>query len=268
MKVRLIKSMILVIVLVFCSLRAYADSSQGKFGIEMAGGYSFATLSNFNKNFVNVYNYGFLNGFVSPVSATVIPGILQADIKLRYNVANGIPVYLRLGLTRLVDTDILYNSATHIDVSTSVVSFNMAYAGVGAKYGFEFLPAFTLFVGADGGIYIPVDSYWKVTGNTTASPIVNSNTADPLYNASQRIDFTKTYFGGNVELGVEWATTDSWGLIIEGGYKIAKNPVTYNKTGIFTRTSFDFTELDFSGPYLTAGIVLYFGDNKYSRRNV
>jgi hypothetical protein len=247
----------LVIMLCLFSFKSYASPAKGELDVEMSVGFSFTALENFNDNFVNIFNYGFLDGYAAPVDAEAIPGILQGDIKVRYAVAANVPVYVRFGLTRLVDTETLHDDSTDIDIATSIVSFNMAYVGVGVKYGFKVTPVFTVFIGVDGGGYIPLDSYWEVTGNEEASPLVNTNVIDPLYNASQSIDFTNTYLGGNVGTGIEWAISRTFGIMIEGGYKIAKSPVDYKKTGIFARTTFDLTELDFSGPYATGGIVLY-----------
>ncbi len=252
------KKTILAIVLAMCCATAWASLFQGEIGLEMYGGYSFTALKNFNDNFVNVFNYGYLEGYAAPKDAAAIPGILEADLKIRYCAAPALPLYLRLGLTRLVDTEILTNTSTGKDIAASVASFNMAYAGAGAKYGFRLSRAFTLLIGADAGLYIPVASFWEVTGNISQTPPVNNNISDPLYNASQRIDFTDIYFGGNAGAGVEWAITDSWGVTIEGGYRFAKAPLTYRKKGIFARDSFNLKELDFSGPYLTGGLVLYF----------
>jgi hypothetical protein len=252
------KKTVFIILLCLCSFRSYAFLSQGESGIEMFCGYSFAALKNFNDNYINVFDYGFLNGYASPVLLKAIPGILQADIKFRYFIVSGIPLYLRLGFTRLVDTAILHDTVSGLDIATSVVSFNTAYAGAGIKYGFKLSPGFSVFIGADGGCYIPVDSYWEVTGNTAASPPVN-NTAGPLYNAFQRIDFTGVYFGGNAAAGIEWELSGSWGVIMEGGYRLARDPVAYKKAGIFTRAGFNFNELDFSGPYVTCGFVFYLG---------
>jgi hypothetical protein len=258
------KKITYIILLCLCALPSYALMTPGEFGIEMAGGYSFTTLGNFNANFTNVFNSGFLDsyggnpGYSKPVSATAVPGIMYADIKLRYAVAGGLPLYLRLGLKRLVDTEILHNTVADTDIATSVVSFNQAYIGGGIKYGFKLSPGFSIFLGADGGCFIPINSYWEVTGNTAASPPVIANPG-PAYNAYQKIDFTDIFFGANAGAGIEWAITNSWGITLEAGYKLAKTPVTYAKTGIFARTNFDFTELDFSGPYATGGLVFYFG---------
>jgi hypothetical protein len=247
------KKFICVIILCLCALPSYALMAPGEFGIEMAGGYSFTALGNFNSNFTNVFNYGYLNGYSKPVSATAVPGIMTADIKLRYAVASGLPLYLRLGLKRLVDTEILHNTVADTDIATSVVSFNEAYIGAGIKYGFKLAPGFAVFLGADGGCFIPINSYWEVTGNPAANPPVTAA------NAYQKIDFTDIFFGANAGAGIEWAITNSWGISIEGGYKLAKTPVTYQKTGIFLNNSFNFNELDFSGPYATGGLVFYFG---------
>jgi tetratricopeptide (TPR) repeat protein len=253
------KKYIFAVILCLCSFPSYALLSQGEFGIEMAGGYSLAALGNFNSNFTGVFNNGFLKGYASPVSATAVPGILQADIKLRYSVAGGFPLYLRLGFTRLVDTEVLRAVPANIDIVTSVVSFNESYIGAGMKLGLKLSPGFALFIGADGGCFIPFNSYWEVTGNTAAGPPVNNNKSDPLYNAYQRIDFTDIFFGGNANAGIELAVADSWGIILEGGYKLARTPVSYQKTGIFARAGFNLNELDFSGPYATGGLTFYFG---------
>jgi len=225
--------------------------SQGEFGIEMSGGYSGPALGNFNDNFTNVFNYGYLTGMPAYVTATAVSGIMQADVKFRYAVAAGLPIYLRLGITKLEDTEILRDPVSGSDIATSTVSFNETYIGAGLKYGFKISPAFSIFLGADGGCFIPLSSYWEVIGHPGIVPYVSAS--------DDRIDFTDVYFGGNINAGIEWAINSAWGITAEGGYKIAKSPVTYVPSGIFAKTGFNFNELDFSGPYASVGLVFYFG---------
>jgi hypothetical protein len=255
---RQVKKAVFIILLCLCSLRSYASFPQGGFGIEMTCGYDFTAFANFNSNFTEVFNRGYLDGYGTPKKAHSIPGLLEADVKLRYNMMDGLPAFIRLGFLRLEATEVLQNSATKTEIAVSTASLNVAYAGAGMKYGFKITGDISLFISADGGCFIPVYSYWEVTGNTAENPPVN-NTPGPDYNAYQKIDFADIFFGGNACAGMEWQLSRSWGIIMGAGYRLAKTPVTYTKTGIFARNSFDFTELDFSGPYATAGLVLYFG---------
>ena len=240
----------------FCPIAAGAE-----FGVEMFGGYSFAELKDFNASLTNVFNVGFLDGYAAPKQAKAIPGFIEADVKIRFSMSRVIPVYLRLGLTRLVDTQVLRDTATGTDIATSTVSFNTLYAGLGAKYLYRFNRSISVFAGGDAGLYVPFASSWELKGNEAAIPFVDNNPTDPAYNAYQKMDLTGAYFGGNAGLGAEWQASGSWGLIAEIGCRIAKYAPAYKKEGAFGRPGFDLKEVDMSGPYATAGLVFYIDSN-------
>jgi tetratricopeptide (TPR) repeat protein len=132
-------------------------------------------------------------------------------------------------------------------------------------------PNFAFFLSGDGGMYLPINSFYEVGSLQDASAKMN---AVNLPQGSFVNDFTESFFGGHAEAGAQIMLSEGFGLSLYGGYRIATMPITFKDNGTvtlkdannvvrLTKTGvFNATSLDMSGPYFGASMVVYLGAEK------
>jgi len=228
----------------------FADSGiNSRLSIEFRADYGKVSLSNFNENYSNVFNYGFTNMNATGSEINTIP-YSGADIK--YFLTQSLAIYLKADYLNYENSDIVKDPVTGSEIADSHVVFNLLYTGLGARYYFGSGRIFP-YLSIDAGVFTHMDSFWEVMTDTSFTEYV------PPGDSYQYINFSGSFFGANAEIGLEWKLFDFMGIEIGGGYRYGADKVSYVPQGIFTSPLFNLTTLDFSGLYGTGALVLYFG---------
>ncbi|HDT14615.1 MAG TPA: tetratricopeptide repeat protein, partial [Firmicutes bacterium] len=166
------------------------------------------------------------------------------------------------------------NESTGATMFISNAALSTAYLGAGATYhiNLEGSSTITPYISANAGALIMAQGFWEVWTDPTNltmlfNPRYNVLETDPDYNAYSDYDFAMG-FGGQIETGVNIMFSDSAGMSLFGGYRIASVAIDYPDTGIWTENNnidsngepiFTASTLDLSGPFFGAGLLFTIG---------
>ena len=249
---------------------SFAAGLNAEIMIELRGGMAMISPTILNSNLTNAFSYAYGAGTFAnlPVMDTsVAAGSTLSQMSL---MSGNLQFFLNPSAALYLRTDFLYTESTDtiqvdgVDAFTSHIGLNVGYLGVGGRYyiGRKGGKGFFPYIGADLGMFFQYDSFWEIYGNTdTGSPAL------PYLNASNYysdIDFKDSFFGGNLEAGAVYMFSDNVGLGAGIGYRIAGpvsvSPGAGTQAGVFATPQFsNFTKLDLSGIYLSAGLNFAFG---------
>ena len=208
-------------------------------------GYNQTAMTDYNQNIADLNEIYALNGinaqFQKLDHALLTEASWIADIKSLNSGDWGF--YMRGGRLNLIDdrSKIEYDGMKEYETVSSDYSVNYLCAGIRKYFGF-------LYAGADCGAYFN----W------------NNNSADALYILrSDGINYDKYEYkttwntfliGFNVETGVDYWITDSFGIAARAGYRYVKGKVTVDLGPAYNDQTAD-ANVDYSGAYLGAGIM-------------
>jgi tetratricopeptide (TPR) repeat protein len=239
--------------------------------IELRGGMAMISPTILNANLTNAFSYAYgadsSAGLAIMDNSSLVSGSTLSQMSL---MSGNIQFFLNPSAALYLRTDFLYTESTDtvqvdgVDAFTSHIGLNVGYLGVGGRYyiGRKGGQGFFPYIGADLGMFFQYDSFWEIYGNTDAG-----SPALPYLNASNYysdIDFKDSFFGGNIEAGAVYMFNDTVGIGAGLGYRIAGpvavSPGAGTQAGVFATAPFsNFTKLDLSGIYLSAGLNFAFG---------
>jgi len=259
------KKLFAAIVLFLFAPVMFAVGMDGKFGIELRGGYAMINPAVLNTNLLGVFYLGYPNVYdVSSYSSVDVSGsklgaMALGDGSLQFFVTPNVALSLKSDFLSMESTDTVQSGG--VDQVFSHIALNVLYIGVGGRYyiGIDGAKGFFPYIGADAGMFLHMDSFWEtgVAPTSTVPPYTNAN--DP--NMYSLIDFKDSFFGANIEVGAQYMFTKTVGVSLGLGYRIASSPVAVSGTtsGVFNKAGFNLTAIDLSGIYVSAGLNFCFG---------
>jgi hypothetical protein len=252
----------------------FAAAASAKVSIELGGNlFEFINPVDFNKDFSNAFKNVY-SGNNSLYMGNKIPGDVDGShISQTYSGTAAIRVFLGDAIAiKLVGgySGAQYNDTVSIDSVDCLYSDTIlmnAYAGLGLDFYLNIGPSLSLFLGGDGGMFIPMGGYYEFGVVDQAAKTKLTSVGLPYAGVSNSFDFTNSFYGGNIEAGLQCMITDFLGISVHGGYRIAKIPFTYPNQSPFNITDntaaknkiFKATTIDMSGPFIGGGLVICFG---------
>lgn len=261
----MLKRLFVVIISLLFASASFAEGVNAKFGIELRGGYSMINPSVLNTNLENVFLLGFpaeLASSSADVTGSKLDAMSLGSGSLQFFINPNFALSLKTDFLYTENSDII--AVNDVEIIDSHVALNVGYIGIGGRYyiGIEGAKGFTPYIGADAGMFLHYGSFWETWVEPNAPDGVNNYFNVTDYNQYSLIDFTETFFGANIELGMQYMFNDTVGISAGAGYRIASFPVKVSGTadpGIFQNAGFDITEVNLSGLYLSAGMNFNFG---------
>jgi|GEM_PF-1318567 len=250
---------------------SFAAGLNAEIMIELRGGMAMISPTNLNDTLTNAFSFGFgqnaqYGGFATMDNSSLVSGSTLSQMSL---MSGNIQFFMNPTAALYLRTDFLYTESTDtvqidgVDSVTSHIGLNVGYLGVGGRYyiGRKSGQGFFPYIGADIGMFFQYDSFWEMypnADNVVTGSMVNVN------NYYSDIDFKDSFFGGNIEAGALYMFNDSVGIGAGIGYRIAGpvyvSPGAGTQAGVFGTPQFsNFTELNLSGLYLSAGLNFAFG---------
>jgi tetratricopeptide (TPR) repeat protein len=240
-----------------------APGINGKFGIELRGGYAMINPSDLNALYTASYSNGFFNGVsVLPggtdVTGTKLSSMAMGSGNFQYFLNPNFALYFRTDFLYCENSDQLLFPTETDPRDDSHIAFNVGYYGVGGRYyiGMDGVKGFFPYVSADVGMFMEYDSFWEIWINP--DQITMPNTADQY----QAIDFKDSFFGANIEVGAVYLFSDTVGISVGAGYRVATASLKVSPTSeAFTNILGSTTSVaaNLGGIYLSGGINMYFG---------
>lgn len=247
-----------------------ASLSFAKITLDLRGAYTLLNPSDFNTDYTTALTNPLTFAMPGTASLPAFDSAFQGGASLKFFLGDSFSLYPRFDFIYSDKTDTIQIDSQ--DAFESRLSVSSAYIGLGAAFNLNLIDGFSLSIGADGGMFMHLNSYWQIFadpgyigGLAYVSPFTKSQVA--AYSLST-VDFTDTFFGGNAELGLHFTLTQGLNFNTFGGYRIASSPFTYpdiSSAGAFTiPDAFKAQSIDISGPYFGAGISFVFGDDSGS----
>ncbi|MCX7697981.1 MAG: hypothetical protein N2114_00745 [Candidatus Goldbacteria bacterium] len=253
------KSLLLIIVFVFIFSLINA-----KIGIELRGAVGIFNPTEFNTDFTNV--------FVKSPSYSALPDdksklddinsmLLDVGALLKLYLADNISLNLKTTLLANETDSII--TIDDIDCLYSHAVFTVGYFGLGASYNYEISKSFIIGLNASGGLFVNLSSFWEV-GAFDDPGAKTKLTSLGIPTSQSVLDITDIFFGGDIEVNMQYLFVEGAGISLFGGYRIAPYSLTYPDTGLFAQQVagekiMKAQSIDFSGPYFGGGFVFYIG---------
>jgi len=275
----------------------FAVSAFAKAGIEIRGGAALLSPETFNTAFhssmqsvfprVALVAASYPDQFDTATMAKIEAG-LNIDASLKFFASDAFAIVLRSQFTTSEAENLF--QINDVDAFKAHAAFETVYAGAGFRFYVPDTGAFKFYLGADGGAFFNINSFWEIWANRDneyvidLDPVGGSNPGTDLayglvssgtyFNQVelQQLNFTDMFFGGNIEAGIDLALADSFSIVLAGGYRIGNLAISTDTTGSFvdadgnTVTSLDVTEANLSGPYFLGGISINFGDEAKAKQ--
>ncbi|MCX8092919.1 MAG: tetratricopeptide repeat protein [Candidatus Goldbacteria bacterium] len=235
-----------------------------KIGIELRGGAGLFNPTEFNTDFTNV--------FVNSPSYSALPDdkaktddinsmLLDAGALIKVFLTDSISLNLKTSLLAN-DTDNII-TIDDIDCLYSHAVFTVGYFGLGASYNYEISKSFIIGLNASGGLFVNFSSFWEVGAFDDPGAISKLNSLG-IPTSQSVLDITDMFFGGDIEVNMQYLFVEGAGISLFGGYRIAPYSLTYPDTGLFAQQVagekiMKAQSIDFSGPYFGGGFVFYIG---------
>ncbi len=245
----------------FVLLASSLPASSGipaKMGIELTGGAIMLNPADFDKDYKRLVDIAFpITGAGNSLFVGMAPsGSGTFEYLINPNLA-----ILAKGAFMFAEDDASYQNENGEELWFNHAAFSIGYFGVGGKYymGMDDAAKFFLSVGADVGMFLPVQAFWEFGTDPDKAPA--NSTSD--YNS---LDFKDSFFGANIELGAKYFMTESFALGLNIGYRIASMPINYPDKApwnmeVAGEKFFAAQKIDFSGMTFGAGLSYYFGDS-------
>lgn len=251
-------------ILIVIFVIVFSFSLNAKIAIELRAGAGIFSPTEFNTDFSNV--------FVNSPSYIALP-----DDKSKLSEINSmlldagalIKVFLTDNISINLKTSLLANNTDNIvtiddiDCLYSHVVFTIGYFGLGASYNYEVTRNFIVGLNASGGLFINFSSFWEVGAFDDPGAITKLTSMNiPL--SQNNFEITDMFFGGDIEVGLQYLFVKNAGISLFGGYRIANYALSYPIAGIFAEENagekiMKANSIDFSGPYFGGGFIFYVG---------
>jgi hypothetical protein len=243
-----------------------APGINGKFGIELRGGYSLINPSAFNDLYSTAFQYGFFSGNQTlngiDITGTKLTNMAMESGNIQYMVNPNFALYFRNDFLYCENSDQIVETDVSSDpLIDSHAAFNVGYYGIGGRYyfGIDGVKGFYPYVSLDLGMFIQYDSFWEIWVNPDMYTMPNS--ADQY----QCIDFKDSFFGANVEAGAVYMFTDTIGISGGMGYRLASAAVKAEATSQAFKNILatgDLATVNLSGLYFSGGLNMFFGGSQ------
>ncbi len=246
-----------------------------KGGITVRGGSTMLSPSSFNDDYTTGYGLVYPELWASAaangldLTSDPLEGFFpQINVEAKFFPMENLGILLRGDFTTAEASTTL--SMDGEEVFDNHVAFEFMYAGIGARYYIPIpgVKGFHPYVGADGGAFFHLNSFWQVWAD--AENTVIQDYLGPMpeegdnYPYSQTADFTDMFFGGNVEAGIEYLFDGTIGLNVGAGYRIASSPINveFRNTATGNTLTMSSDSANLGGLYALAGVSFYFGGEK------
>jgi len=250
----------LLFVLLASSLFA-ASGIPAKMGIELTGGAIMLNPADFDKDYKKLVDLSFpVTGSGDSLFVGMAPsGSGSFEYLINPNFA-----LLAKGGFMFTEDDASYQNEDGEELWFNHAAFSIGYFGVGGKYyiGMDEASKFFLSVGADVGMFLPVQAFWEFGTDADKAPVG----ATAYY---ESLDFKDSFFGANIELGAKYFMSESVALGLNVGYRLASMAITYPdelpwNIELSGEKVFSASKVDLSGVTFGAGLSFYFGDSGVS----
>ncbi|HPD19023.1 MAG: tetratricopeptide repeat protein [Candidatus Goldbacteria bacterium] len=242
----------------------FALTLNAKVGIELRGGAEIFSPSEFNTDFSNVFvnsqYYSVLPDDKSKLDE-INPMLLDVGTLIKFFVTDNVSINFKAELLAN-DTDNIIN-IDDIECLYSHAVFTIGYFGLGASYNYPITKNFILGLNASGGLFANFSSFWEIGAFDDPGAITKLTQLHvPL--TQSVYDITDVFFGGDIEVGIQYLFLENAGISIFGGYRIANYSVSYPSSGVFAEEIagekiMKAQSINFSGPYFGGGFVFYLG---------
>lgn len=250
------------LLLIFIFLISF--SLNAKIGVELRTGAGIFSPTEFNNDFSNVFvnspSYSGLPDDKSKLSE-INQMLLDAGALIKIFLTDSISINLKSTLLAS-DTDNII-TIDDIDCIYSHAVFTIGYFGLGASYNYEITKNFIVGLNASGGLFINFSSFWEIGAFDDPGAIAKlTSLGIPV--SQSILDITDMFFGGDIEIGLQYLFVENAGISLFCGYRIANYALTYPALGVFAEESagekiMKAQSIDFSGPYFGGGLVFYIG---------
>lgn len=235
-----------------------------KIGIELRAGTELFSPTEFNTDFTNV--------FINSPSYSALPDdkaklddingmLLDGDLLIKYFLNDSISINLKTSFLANETDNII--TIDDIDCLYSHAAFIVGYFGLGASYNYEITKNFIIGLSVSGGLFANFSSFWEI-GAFDDPGAISKLTSLGIPLSQSTFDITDIFFGGDIEINLQYLFVENAGISLFGGYRIANYALTYPVTGVFAEEIagekiMKAQSIDFSGPYFGAGFVFYIG---------
>ncbi|MCE5299949.1 MAG: tetratricopeptide repeat protein [Spirochaetia bacterium] len=264
---------VLTLVLAFAA-SAFSAVPSG-FGIEIRVGSIMLNPSAFNTAFQTSLSDVF--DFPADVATEVNAGTPIVDgfwgtyeLGLKYFVTPNISLHARLEFTPVEVVSTVRIDG--VDSFEARAAFETMFIGVGGRYYITNDSGFCPYFGADAGMFMNVNSYYQIWANA-ADPVTlaylysQTNDVNLLSTLSSQVaDYKDGFFGANLEAGFEYMFSDSVGLGVGIGYRLATMKLAGDFVDVNGATVVSATEANLGGVYGMAGLNFYFGGKGAEKR--
>ncbi len=244
-----------------------ASLSFAKITLELRGAYTLLNPADFNTDYTAALTNPLTFAMPEGAALPAFDSAFQGGASVRVFLGDSFAIFPKFDFIYMEKRDTV--QLDNQDAFESHLAVTTAYFGLGAAFSIEVMKGFSLSIGADGGMFMHLNSFWQIFadagyigGIAYVSPFTKSQAAAyPL----STVDFVDTFFGGNAELGLHFTLAQGLELNAFGGYRIASSPFVYPDTyaaaAFAIPGAFKATSIDLSGPYFGAGISFVFGDD-------
>lgn len=217
--------------------------------------YNQTAMTDYNNNIADLNNLYIMNGinaqFQKLDHALLTEASWIADIKSLNSGDWGF--YLRAGRLNLIDdkSRINWEGTTAYETISSDYSVDYGCVGIRKYFGF-------LYAGADCGAYFN----W---GNNSDDTLYISSGGGNYDRYEYKTAWDTALIGFNLEAGIDYWITDSFGIAARAGYRYVKGTVTVDMGPEYNDET-AVENVDYSGMYLGAGVMIAFqpGEKKTS----
>jgi len=247
------KKYAIIITFVFLAGLIRAGASNNKSYMEIFIAYDQITMSDYNtliQQSRDIYNYYGISSQFNRMDTAVL-----SEFSYVYNLeslnSGTWGVYFRGGrLNAGNESKLFYDPATVFEKMTS--DYSVYYGGFGLR---KYIAAF--YVGADACFYLN-------SGNREKDIIYYSDGSDML---TIEKTWNTALYGFNFEAGMDMWLNDKFGVSFRGGYRYAKGSIDIN-WGPLYGNEVTPQNVDYSGFYIGAGLMLAFGNDEKEEKPV
>ncbi len=272
------KKLFVVMACLLLATVSFAAGMNAKFGLELRGN----ALNVNATELTTAYQQSFYMGYPSLLGGVTaqdltcdsIAGFFAgADASFQYFATPNFAIALRGAFTNVDVTTNITMEGLADDAFESHVGVDMAYIGVGGRYYIDIagVKGFYPYIGADVGMFMLMNGFWEIYANPdvntkVAGTPINNIAGSPDRNDYAVVDFGKSFFGADIEAGAQYMFTDTVGMSLGVGYRLASAPFPTTTTGKVFANIFDETtgvampkEVNLGGIYVSGGLNFNFG---------
>jgi len=221
--------------------------------IEIYGGLSNIRMGNYNSN-IDVANEKNESLGINSALKNVESG-LAPEINIYYQINTpslNFGLYLKNQFIFVLNSSGVAKWDSGKSAQIVDTDFNVLYSGIGGRLSISNaeLPYLTGFIGVDGGICY---YFWNKMYEE-----LNKENGENIYTINKQ--WTTIIPGMNVEAGIQWMLSETFGFGLKGGYRLSAGSVTVKINNVNGWTGLNESEdnVDYSGFYGGAGMIIKF----------